>query len=57
MMEMKNLDASDLVTISVKLSMHVKLFECLFCWCVHFNRAMPWQKINVANSVFVLLIV
>ena len=49
---MKNLDASDLVTKSVQLSMHVKLFECLFCWCVYFNRAMPWQKINVVKQCF-----
>ena len=50
--EMKNLHASDLVTKSVELSMHVKLFECLFCWCVYFNHEKPWQKINVEKQGF-----
>ena len=51
-MEMKNLHTSDLVMKSVELSMHVKLFECLFCWCVYFNLVKPWQKINVEKQCF-----
>ena len=52
-MEMKNLHASDLVTKSAELSMHVKLFECLLLVCVYFNREKPWQKIlNVEKQCF-----